>query len=50
MTPLPHCPAQAIRGVAALLEASGGALGIEDVLPLFPDFTTIESFKAAVCR
>lgn len=38
-----------IRAVAALLDASGGALRIEDVLPLFPDFTTIDAFKAAVC-
>lgn len=29
----------------ALLEESKGAIGIQDVLPYFPEFTKIEHFK-----
>ena len=29
----------------ALLREAGGLLRIEDVLPLFPDFVTIDAFK-----
>ena len=39
-----------VREVSALLEESRGALRIEDVLPLFPDFVEIDAFKDAVCR
>jgi len=38
--------------VAAVVEVLGEAEGqirIEDVLPLFPDFVTIDAFKAAIC-
>jgi hypothetical protein len=35
--------------VTSLSEASRGALRIEDVLPLFPDFVEIDSFRDAVC-
>ncbi|PSC73297.1 vacuolar sorting-associated 18-like protein [Micractinium conductrix] len=38
-----------IRGVTALLEAAGGAVRIEDILPLFPDFVEIDAFKDAIC-
>ena len=39
-------------GVAAVnevLREAGGKVRIEDVLPLFPDFVTIDAFKAAIC-
>lgn len=38
--------------MAAVVEVLGEAEGqirIEDVLPLFPDFVTIDAFKAAIC-
>jgi hypothetical protein len=28
---------------------AGGLLVIEDILPLFPDFVTIDAFRAAIC-
>jgi hypothetical protein len=28
---------------------AGGLLKIEDVLPFFPDFVTIDNFKEAIC-
>jgi hypothetical protein len=28
---------------------AGGILKIEDVLPFFPDFVTIDNFKDAIC-
>ncbi len=28
---------------------TGGLLKIEDVLPFFPDFVTIDNFKEAIC-
>lgn len=42
--------AACIRGVTQLLEESGGAVRIEDVLPLFPNFVEIDAFKEAICR
>jgi hypothetical protein len=36
--------------VTSLLEAAAGAVRIEDVLPLFPDFVEIDAFKEAICR
>ncbi|KAK9832068.1 hypothetical protein WJX81_003754 [Elliptochloris bilobata] len=44
--------ADAGAGVAAVnevLREAGGKVRIEDVLPLFPDFVTIDAFKAAIC-
>jgi hypothetical protein len=38
-----------IAGVMALLREAGGLLRIEDVLPLFPDFVTIDAFKVLGC-
>ena len=32
-----------------VLEEAEGRIRIEDVLPLFPDFVTIDAFKAAIC-
>ncbi|CAG9464021.1 unnamed protein product [Pedinophyceae sp. YPF-701] len=50
-----HCVKQAggaggTRQVLELLAESGGALRIEDVLPLFPDFMVIDDFKDAICE
>lgn len=38
-----------IRAVTALLSEAGGAVRIEDILPLFPDFVEIDAFKDAIC-
>ena len=38
-----------VREVSDLLDQSGGALHIEDVLPLFPDFVEIGAFRDAIC-
>ncbi|KAI8463559.1 MAG: hypothetical protein J3K34DRAFT_462375 [Monoraphidium minutum] len=40
--------AEHIAAVMGLLREAGGLLRIEDVLPLFPDFVTIDAFKAAI--
>ena len=51
--PLPpaHAPQpERIRAVTALLESARGAVRIEDILPLFPDFVEIDAFKDAICR
>ena len=53
--PAPHPPArppqpERIRAVTALLESARGAVRIEDILPLFPDFVEIDAFKDAICR
>ncbi len=32
-----------------VLGEAEGQIRIEDVLPLFPDFVTIDAFKAAIC-
>lgn len=47
--PLPVQP-ERIRAVTALLSEAGGAVRIEDILPLFPDFVEIDAFKDAICR
>ena len=39
-----------IAEVGSLLEESQGAVRIEDMLPLFPDFVEIGAFKDAICR
>lgn len=57
-TPPSHCPCppppspqpERIRAVTSLLEGARGAVRIEDVLPLFPDFVEIGAFRDAVCR
>ena len=36
--------------MTALLESARGAVRIEDILPLFPDFVEIDAFKDAICR
>ncbi len=36
--------------MSALLEEAGGAVRIEDILPLFPDFVEIGALKDAICR
>lgn len=41
--------ADAIRKAVQLLKEAGGLLKIEDVLPFFPDFVTIDNFKEAIC-
>lgn len=33
-----------------LLRDSGGLVKIEDILPLFPDFAQVDSFKEAICK
>lgn len=33
-----------------LLHDSGGLVKIEDILPLFPDFAQVDSFKDAICK
>lgn len=38
-----------IRAVTLLLESAQGAVRIEDILPLFPDFVEIDAFKDAIC-
>ncbi|GBF90405.1 hypothetical protein Rsub_03401 [Raphidocelis subcapitata] len=40
--------AERIDQAMALLQEAGGLLRIEDVLPLFPDFVTIDAFKPAI--
>jgi vacuolar protein sorting-associated protein 18 len=39
-----------VAEVARVVEASRGAVGIEDVLPFFPDFVEIDALRDAVCR
>jgi hypothetical protein len=39
-----------IQAVTSLLESARGAVRIEDILPLFPDFVEIDAFKDAICR
>jgi hypothetical protein len=34
---------------ALSLNPSGGLLKLEDILPFFPDFVTIDNFKDAIC-
>lgn len=41
--------AGSIGQVAEFLKCAGGAVKIEDVLPLFPDFARIDAFKDALC-
>ena len=38
-----------MAAVNEVLQEAGGKVRIEDVLPLFPDFVTIDAFKAAIC-
>lgn len=33
-----------------LLRDSGGLVKIEDILPLFPDFAQVDTFKEAICK
>jgi hypothetical protein len=40
---------QRVAAVVEVLEEAEGRIRIEDVLPLFPDFVTIDAFKAAIC-
>lgn len=39
-----------IGQVSEFLRAADGAVKIEDVLPLFPDFARIDAFKGALCE
>eukprot|EP00877_Chromochloris_zofingiensis_P007678 jgi/Chrzof1/3163/Cz12g14060.t1 len=38
-----------IKQAVDFLKEAGGLLKIEDILPFFPDFVTIDNFKAAIC-
>lgn len=38
-----------VREVSRVLDLSSGAVRIEDVLPLFPDFVEIGAFRDAIC-
>ena len=38
-----------VAAVAKVLDAAGGAVRIEDLLPLLPDFATIGAVQGAVC-
>ena len=38
-----------VAAVVEVLNEAEGQIRIEDVLPLFPDFVTIDAFKAAIC-
>ena len=38
-----------VAAVVEVLQEAEGRIRIEDVLPLFPDFVTIDAFKAAIC-
>jgi hypothetical protein len=40
---------EACAGHAACFGTSGGLIKIEDILPFFPDFVTIDNFKEAIC-
>ncbi|BDA49156.1 Vacuolar protein sorting-associated protein 18 homolog [Coccomyxa sp. Obi] len=42
-------PRQRVAAVVEVLQEAEGRIRIEDVLPLFPDFVTIDAFKAAIC-
>ena len=39
---------QGVAHVSTLLKESGGAINIEDLLSLFPDFAAIDNFKGAI--
>lgn len=39
-----------IRQAMEYLEKSGDLVKIEDILPFFPDFVTIDHFKEAICE
>ncbi|KAJ9515226.1 hypothetical protein QJQ45_002352 [Haematococcus lacustris] len=45
----PAAQAAAIKQAVEFLKEAGGLLKIEDVLPFFPDFVTIDNFKEAIC-
>lgn len=38
-----------MAAVVEVLDEAEGRIRIEDVLPLFPDFVTIDAFKGAIC-
>ena len=38
-----------IKAAIKILKDSDDLLKIEDILPLFPDFTTIDDFKTEIC-
>ena len=39
-----------ITKINEFMREAGGALRIEDILPLFPDFVQIDAFKEAICQ
>ena len=39
-----------IKEAIKILKDSNDLLKIEDILPLFPDFTTIDDFKKEICE
>ena len=41
-------PQAGIAQVTDLLRDAGGLVKIEDILPLFPDFVTIDAFREAI--
>ncbi|EFJ45681.1 hypothetical protein VOLCADRAFT_94101 [Volvox carteri f. nagariensis] len=42
-------PTSHIRTAVEFLREADGLLRIEDILPFFPDFVTIDNFQAAIC-
>ncbi|GIL52118.1 hypothetical protein Vafri_8045 [Volvox africanus] len=42
-------PTSNIRTAVEFLREADGLLRIEDILPFFPDFVTIDNFQAAIC-
>ena len=38
-----------IRQAMAIIDECGGLVKVEDILPFFPDFVTIDHFKEAIC-
>ncbi|KAG1655491.1 hypothetical protein FOA52_008962 [Chlamydomonas sp. UWO 241] len=41
--------ASSIKQAVEFLREAGGLLKLEDILPFFPDFVTIDNFKDAIC-
>jgi hypothetical protein len=41
---------ESINKINDLMREAGGLLKIEDILPLFPDFARIDTFKDAICH
>ncbi len=48
-SPASSDPAHHIRTAVDFLRETDGLLRIEDILPCFPDFVTIDNFQASAC-